>query len=328
MSARVRLTKRNALVILMVLSLAAAILGKGLTARLRQVVHVFTAPLGDGGMYVVTSLRSGSGEQAARNLSLAEIQRLIEENRRLREQLVEADRRIATEAQYRRDVAGDVQRIRSSFFPSGDIACELIPARVVAADSMPYGQMRVLNQGAASGARRGAVVVSRLLMTDRSKEMPPKLAVLTASAVVGKLAAAGAFTSELQLVTDRGFHMPGRILRRIDPNRPRRISVLAHGAAAVETLSERNNKPIPVPASGDGAGGMVVTGVPAYENVLPGDWLVTTDDDPYLRTEVRVGTVEKVTPDPDDQRLVRLRVRPFEDLASLRRVYILYWKPP
>jgi cell shape-determining protein MreC len=328
MSARVRLTKPNALLVLMVLSLAAAIFGKGLTARLRQVVHVFIAPLGDGGMYVVTSLRSGSGEQAARNLSLAEIQRLIDENRRLREQLAEADRRVAAEAQYRRDVVEDIQRIRSSFFPGGDIACELIPARVIGADSMPYGQMRVLNQGASAGARQGAVVVSRLLMTDRSKEMPPKLAVLTASAVVGQLSAAGAFTSQLQLVTDRGFHMPGRIIRRIDPNRPRQISVMAHGAAALETLNERNNKAIPVQARGDGAGGLTVGEVPAYENVLPGDWLVTTDDNPYLRTEVRIGTVLKVEPDPDDQRLVRLRVRPFEDLASLRRVYILYWKPP
>jgi cell shape-determining protein MreC len=321
-------TKQRVFIALMILSAVAAIFGRGLTSHLRHFAQLLIAPLGDGGMYVVTSLRSGGGDPELRRLSSADIQRMAEENRRLREQLVEMERRLAVQTHSARVTMEDIQRIRSALVPSDDTPCELIPARVVAADSLGYGQTRVLNRGRSQGAEPGAPVLSRLLMTDRSKDMPRGLAVLTASALVGRVVEEGPFTARMQLVTDRKFEIRGRIIRRIDPNDPRQIKVMTAGAAATEILTPANNRPIQVLARGDGGKGLIVRDVPEYEHVRPGDWLVTAGDDPYLRTEVRIGTVVQVRVDPDNQRFTNLRVRPFEDLDSLRRVYIVYWQGP
>ena len=327
MAGWLRYSKRRLFIALVVLSMAAAVFGRGLTSYLRQAAQIAIAPAGDLGMYVVTSLKAGAGDRQSRGLSSAEIHQIIEDNRQLRAQLIEeeeshrqAERRLAADLE-------NIQAIRRSFHPREDIPYELMPARVVAMDSLPYRQGRVVNVGTSGGVVRGAPAVSRLLMTDRSKEMPPRLAVLTASALVGRLESAGPFTARLQLVTDSNFAVRARVRRQIDPDHPRQVRVLLRGAAGIETLTERNNLPVGVLACGDGARGLTAD-APAHENVLPGDWLVTADDDPYLRTEIRIGVVTEVNARPDDPGSVTLRVRPFEDLASLRHVYILYWKPP
>jgi cell shape-determining protein MreC len=169
-------------------------------------------------------------------------------------------------------------------------------------------------------------VLARLLLTDRAKEMPPNLAVMSTSALVGRIESAGPFTARLLLLSDPSFTIRARILRRIDPARTRWVKVLTKGAAADEPLTEQNNAPVPVLAAGDGAGGLVADAT-TYANILPGDRLVTADDDPYLRREVRIGVVEEVVVRPENHQQVVVRVRPLEDLAALRDVYILYWKP-
>lgn len=323
-----KLSKRSTLTILLIVSVLTTVLGHSLADWVRSKAHMFITPLGDGGMYIVTSLKSSGNSRAARNLSTAEIERLVSENLQLRNQLVEADRRQVVESQQWRQKMEEVQALRlSSFVPKDDVPCELIPARVVAIDSMPYGQMRVTNRGGASGVRDGEPVLERLLMTDRSKELPGNLAVITSSALVGRITprGAGPFTSQLQLVTDSGFDIDCRVVRRIDPNRPRQIQVLSQGVAALEKLGPANNAPVPVTARGDGAGGMIVKNVGDGYNVQPGDWLMTQGDDPYLRTEVRIGTVVDVK--PADSHHVTLRVAPFADLGTLRDVYIVHWKP-
>ncbi len=323
-----KLSKRSTLTILLIVSVLTTVLGHSLADWVRTKAHMFIAPLGDGGMYIVTSLKSSGGARQANRLSTAEIERLAEENVQLRNQLVEADRRQGVEAEQWRRKLEEVQALRrSSFLPKDDVPCELIPARVVAIDSLPYGQMRVANRGAASGVRDGEPVLARLLMTDRSKELPGNLAVITSSALVGRITARGAgpFTSQLQLVTDSGFDLDGRIIRRIYPNHPRQIQVLSQGVAALEKLAPANNAPVPVTARGDGAGGMIIKNVGDYHSIQPGDWLMTQGDDPYLRTELRVGTVVDVK--PADSHHVTLRVVPFADLDALRDVYIVHWKP-
>ena len=327
MTAWFRYTKKRLLVALMVLSLLTAVFGQRLVSPLRSAVHMLIAPLGDAGMYMVTSLKAYSGSRDAAGLSTAEIRQLVQDNEQLRRQLDEMEWRLSQgEARHRQEIEA-IQGIRSSFGPHGDLPCELIPARVIAADSLPYSKGRLLNQGSYHGAAAGGPVLSRLLMTDCSKEMPPQLAVVTASALVGRLDWAGPFTSRVQLITDSNFALRGKIRRQLDPNRPRRILILRERAAADERLTKANNLPVPVLAVGDGQGYMVAEAAES-EKIEPGDWLTTADDDPYLRTEVRVGAVEEVRVKPDDRLHVRLRVRPFVDLSSLRNVFIVYWKPP
>ncbi len=311
--------------VLMALSMLTAVFGRGITSPLRHMALVLIAPLGDGGMYVVTSLKSGAAGDRP-ELSPAEVRRLQQENEDLRWQLAAMERQFARERAENQERLAAIQRFRASFVPGEDLPCELIPARVVAADALPYSQGRAVNRGTYSGAAAGAPVVSRLLVTDRSKEMPRKLAVVTASALVGCLESAGKFSARLQLVTDPGFRVQARVLRRIDPNVPRWVRVLKPGAAAEEPLTARNNVPVPVLAVGDGAGGLTAE-ASEQENILPGDWLVTSGDDEHLRTEVPIGVVEEVRVRPEDHRFVKVRVRPFEDLAALRDVFIVYWKP-
>jgi cell shape-determining protein MreC len=289
---------------------------------------MFVAPLGDGGMYIVTSLKSGGDLKAARRLSDTEVERVMAENQQLKGQLAEADRRAMVEAARWRQQMETLQGLKSSFVPrDANLPCELIPARVVAIDSLPYGQMRVINRGRASGAQEGEPVLSRLLMTDRSKELPGNLAVISSSALAGCITplGAGPFTSQIQLVTDSGFEINCRVVRQIDPNRPRQIQVLSQGAAAMEKLSPANNAPVIVSARGDGAGGMIVKDVGDYHNIQPGDWLMTNGDDPYLRTEIRIGTVTEVR--PSDSHHVTLRIAPAVNFAAMRDVYIVHWKP-
>ena len=327
MAAWFRYTKRRLLVALMVLSLATAVFGQRLVSPLRSAMHMLVAPLGDGGMYLVTSLKAYTGSREATGLSTAEIQKLQQGYEQVCDQLEEMEWRLAQEeARHRQELEG-IQRLRSSFQPRDDLPCELIPARVIAADSLPYSQGRVLNQGSYRGAAVGAPVLSRLLMTDRSKAMPPQLAVVTASALVGRLDWAGPFTARVQLLTDANFALRGVVRRQLDANHRRTIQILRKDAAGDVPLTKANNLPVPVLAVGDGRGSMIAE-AGKNENIEPGDWLLTSGNDPDLRGEIRVGTVEEVLPKPADPLKVRLRVRPFVDFSSLRDVFIVYWKPP
>jgi cell shape-determining protein MreC len=140
--------------------------------------------------------------------------------------------------------------------------------------------------------------------------------------LVGRIDEAGAYTARLQLLTDRGFQMAGRIRRNIDPARPRMVTVMEAGAAVVP-LTPENNKEIEVIARGDGSSGMVVEYVKAYHNVLAGDLLVTSGEEAILPTEINVGVVTEVRPDAKDPHRSTLVVRPHADLDSLREVFVV-----
>lgn len=303
-------------------SIALALFGRGVTGRMRSLAQMLIAPLGDGGMYVVSALKS---IDRGPTISPTEALALRHENEQLRLQLVEMEQRYAEQAGAHRHQLEQLQQIRSSaFVPRQDNPCELIHARVGAGDGLSYGNWRVLNRGGDGIAH--SPVLSRMLITDRSKGIPPNLAVITSSALVGRIASSGAFTSKIQLVTDRGFAIRGRIVRLIDPEKPRLIMSNKPGEAGMVVLTDFNNR-LEVLARGDGVSGLVIEDVPESERVLAGDWLVTSDDDLHLRTEVRIGVVEEVTVNPSDRRFTTVKVRPFADLSTLRDVYIVYWKP-
>jgi len=301
---------RQLVPLLIVVSVVMSLTGRGLASWLRNGVQPFLTPFGDAGMYLSAALRrkTASGE-----LSPLEARRLRQENQRL---LSAANYWRRESEECRKDLR-NVLNLRQRFGPDS-IDYEIIPARVVAEDSLPYGQTRELNVGTRHGAQVGSAVV----LTDRSKALPEDLPVVTTEALVGKLVDTGAFLSRMRLVTDREFKVSARIRRLVDPNRPREITVIKDNSAAREVLTDRNSTPLDVQAVGDGAEGLVIPHVKEIDNVLPGDLLVTAGGG-LLPVEMRIGRVTEVQRDTQYPHNVIVKVRPDADLSVLREVYVV-----
>ena len=304
-------SKQRTAALLIVAALIMSLMGRGFASRLRNAVQPFLSPFGGAGMYLTAALRRNAG---ARGLSSQEARQLREEVQRL----ISIANYWQRESESSRRHLDNVLKLRASYDPVIGVDYEIIPATVVAEDSLPYGQTRAVNAGKKDGVRTGSAVV----LTDRSKALPPELPVVATAELVGRLVDAGAFAARVQLVTDRDFKVSARIRRLVDPNRPREITVTTDGSAARELLTEQNSVPLDVQAVGDGADGMIVSHVPAIDNVLPGDLLVTAGDG-TLPVEIRIGRVAEVSPDPQHPHHVTVRVRPDAELSSLREVYIL-----
>lgn len=325
-----KISRRWVVAVLMIASGITALTGRGLSGWLRQRVSPALAPLGDGGMYLATSFKRLVRESTASGMSGAEAEALRDRYQELRGQLLTVSKELAGLVREREEMDRLYGRLRNKAF-----ACKLLPARVVGAESLPYGNSRVLNAGRSRGVEPGAVVTTRRLLTDRSKTLlippdlaalmvPPDLVALSKEVFVGKVTAAGPFTARLQLVTDAGFRLRASICRTIDPKQPRQITVEKGARRAVQTLTRDNNDSIPVEVRGQGADRMVASGVKAYHNIRPGDWLVTSGEAGFLPAEIRIGTVVSVAKAPESPGFVSLQIKPHTDLASLRKVYIVY----
>ena len=336
MRPKVRLTKRNVLLVLMGFAVVTSFAPPWVSQRLRGPMQLMMAPIGDGGMYLVRQVRLGGVGSSGKRLSQAEINSLAEENSKLQEVTRDLRMRLADEKRKLAAHERITYNIRSTYGPKTGLACELIPARVVAEGSLAYSQGRVVNAGRTQGATPGASVTTRRLLTDRSKAIAQRRSVLGGSklpsdalmqapaALVGRLIDASAFTAQVQLVTDRGFVLQAMVRRDPSVGYPRKIeSESAGGAASVVVLTPANEIPIPVLARGDGVDGMIVKDVPAKHNVLPGDKLYTSGRNAALPIEVLIGTVTKVTPYPQNQLFVTLQISPFAELGKLRDVYIV-----
>ena len=320
MKYRTRLSKQRGVIILLIASCVLSFLGSGLSDRLRQAAAPVLAPIGDGGMYIKTLLESQLASGTTGGLTAEEADKLRQRYRSVQDELrVVRGERDALMAQ-RQKVDSLYGRLRSTFL------CKLMPARVVGEGSLSYGQSRALNAGTRRGAQEGALVTTRTLLTDREKKLPSDLAVISQTAVVGRIVAAGPFTARMALVTDRGFVVHARIWRVLHRDKPREITAEAPGGGMAEApLTDANNRPIDVEARGDGVDALVCEeDVQAYHNILPGDLLVTSGRDAFLPAEIRIGEVRKVTRRAKHPGFVTLKITPAADLATLRDVYIVY----
>lgn len=321
MRLKVTFSRRTVLTILMAASVVTALLGRGFAGRVREVAAVALAPFGDGAMYAVTALEKRVGQIGERGLS-------IEEHRALREERDELARLAnywkSLAEQYRRQ-ARAAKNFRGLYGPQADLKCELVAARVVAMDALSYGQMLAISARGADRARPGALVTTRQIVTDRSKSLPPNLAVINATSLVGCLTdQTRAFTARVRLVTDRGFWIKARIRRRIHPDPKKRRTIRPLGQdAAEELLTEANNGPVDCTAFGDGARGMYIPDVPGLHNIRRGDWVVSFPDGAYSGIELFIGRVTKVTPKTDNQRYVTVNVAPAADLSTLYEVFVV-----
>lgn len=308
--------KQLVLAVLLAAAVILAFLGAGVSRHLRNTANYILAPFGEGGMYVATAFKAHSGKLGQRAISPKEALHLTEINVELMGRLKTVEAELARVIRTQVILRGLYGQI-----PYGQ--WELIPAQVIGSGSLPYGEVRALNVGENNRATAGAQVTTRRILTDRSKALPNSLATISSTALVGELTSTGAFTSELRLVTDRGFRTAAKILRMINPDNPRKITV-TKGANASERPLRSSDPPLDVWAQGNGRGVLIVRGVNAYDNVLPGDWLVTGGNDSALPGRIRIGKVVEVQDDPQQRGLfVNLRVKPHADLQSLREVFIV-----
>ena len=314
------------LAILMGCSVLSALFGRHVGDPLRSAIRYAIVPPGDGAMYLVTQFRERRRPEGPR-LTDEQARRLRQENEALRRQVygLAQDRYKL----WRR--ATIVERMRPRFGATPEFPYDLIAARVVAGESLPYGAARVLGAGEAQGAVAGAPVTTRGLRTDRSKALPEgsagviplpqNLMTVTSATLVGRISQAGEFTASLQLVTDVGFRINARIRRIINPLNPRTIVPPRGGSAII--LTPGNNRLIDVVAAGDGKKSLIVKDVADAHAVRPGDRLISRTAEYFLPAEISIGKIVAVRPDPDHVGFCKLLVKPHAELSALREVYIV-----
>ena len=222
----------------------------------------------------------------------------------------------------RREV--DLGRISKLLGRSNRFPWELIPARVVMADALPYSQSRLINLGSSRGVWPGAKVTERIVLTDRVKAiMPGNLGVITSSALIGQVVESTAYTARVRLVTDSGFKLNARIIRDVKLDRP----AIMPNNRTLSTDPAVIRRPVDVEIQGNGSDGMVIHNVKQkLHQIVPGDRVVTRDDDFFMPAQVPVGVVTKVR-NSDTPGFVTLEVAPAASLGMLRNVYVVLVLP-
>lgn len=317
------LSKGRVLAVLMTASGAAALLGPAAAGPARKLARLVIAPPGEGGMYAVTAVARHVDRAMQDTISQDEARRLRAENAYLRNVV---GGMVDELARTREEIAA-IQHIRNYLYGRTDeMPSELIRSRVVALDSLPYSNTRVVSTGHESDARPGNLVTTRELWTGRRAGLPKKLAVITASALVGRITESDTFTARLQLLTDRSFRIAVQVHRVVqDPERPRKITVTTDGGPdRAERLTPYHPNVRDIHAAGDGGHGMLIQRVDRRHEVRAGDVVLTRGDERAIGAPVPVGRVERVADDEEAPAMfVTLHVRPYANLASLRQVYII-----
>jgi cell shape-determining protein MreC len=226
-----------------------------------------------------------------------------------------------------------IQKTRNAYGASLK-KCELIPARVILGDALPYGQSQTLNQGTIHGVEEGMRVVD--VLTDRSKALPAGDRMraitgyspvsgkpLTGSVLVGWVEAAGSFTARVRLITDKRFASDAWLQRMIDPAKPRKVTMTTPDGPTETILTGRNNKLVRVKLSGDGERGLITDAIPKAHNIRPGDWLWTIGRSARLPVRLRIGVVLSVTQSAKNPNFVTTCVKPAAELGTLRDIFIV-----
>jgi cell shape-determining protein MreC len=338
-------TDRWVLMAMLLVSALALVSGGRALAPLRGMTRFVLIPPADAGLYVASSLRGRlGGEPLDGTLTPrdAEVLAMLGRGetgdityadlRRLRSVI---DARSAGVARYWKAKALAVEEdnrtlanFQNAFGPARGLNCELIPARVVLDDPLPYGQSRGVNVGSRGGARDGLPVTTRLIVFDRAKaiESARSLPVLADQALMGRLSQTGSFSARVMLVTDRSFQCEAQIMRVVhsDPTQRRQARVEENGEIRLARLSEENNDPIACLAEGSGTDRVIVNGVSADHTVKVGDKLEVRLAGTNQGTSVLVGEVVEVTDDPNlGAAFRRLTIAPAADLLAARHVLIL-----
>ena len=344
MAKRESKTDRWVLTAMVAVSLLVLVTGGRLARPVSNLVRFLLIPGADAGSYIAINLRDrlatgGTAELSERNgavlaaLARGELDGIS--NADLRAVGTIADAQMAA---YARDwkaralraekVNRDLANFTGTFGPASRLSVELIPARVVADDPLPYGQSRTVNVGSRQGAKDGLPVTTRLVVFNRGKavESAKPVSVVSEQAIVGRLQRTGSFSAQVTLVTDSSFRCEAQINRILKPgDDPRIVRVDRNGELTRERLTEGNNRPITkLIAEGNGRDKVIVNGVSAEHEVRVGDELVAQLEGVNLAQPLLIGTVVDVIDDPElGAAFDQLTVAPAVDLLSVRDVLLI-----
>jgi len=325
-----RLSKRRVLVAMLGAAIITSLLGSLVSDILRMPANCALAPVSDYVKASTSAFKSAMADREAPAMSASEAARLRGEVEQWKS---EAQARSWGEIhwwdKYRR-----VQNTRNAYGASLK-RCELIPARVILGEALPYGRSETVAKGTIHGVEKGMRVID--VLTDRSKALPAddRMRAITGfspaagkpiagSVLVGWVEAAGSFTARVRLVTDKRFKIAAFLQRRIDPYRPRKIIGKTPDGPTETILTRQNNKLIKVMLRGDGERGLVTTDdIPKDHNIRAGDWLWTIGRSAKLPIRLRIGEVVSVAPSAKKPNFVTMRAEPATELGSLRDIFIV-----
>jgi cell shape-determining protein MreC len=322
------ISKKTALVVMLVIASVMSLLGPGASDYLRMPAACALAPVSDFVKSSTSAFKSAMADREEPAISASEAVRLRKEVDYWRGQARRYDReRMHWWDKYRR-----IQNTQNAFGPSVK-RWEFIPARVIMSDLLPYGQSQTVSRGTIHGLEPGMRVVD--ILTDRSKALPTdeRMRVISGSAtykgkpivgcvLIGWVEATGSFTARVRLVTDKRFKVKAWLYRTIDPVKPRTITNITPDGPVEETLTRGNNKSIGVTLSGDGERGLVTGAVARDYNIRAGDWLWTANKSQILPERLRIGKVISVKP-AKNPNFVILHVAPAARLGALRDMFIV-----
>lgn len=293
----------------------------------RELLAPVLSPVGRVLTLVSLSVRRNATTRSGGPMDDEAARQWLQENEALARQLAEyvareQQRQTSAEYQYMLDQREQLeQAARWMQAMPKEFPCQLLPARVIAGAPTPFQRTRTLRPQQA-GATVGDLVTTRTVLTNRSTALPGTPAVLSATAVAGRIVSSGAWTAHMQLVTDHDFRINAFVQRVYDPKRPRMLEVGGPGAQPrVRPLNEKDG-PVPVNLSGCGDG-LLSAAVSEGHGIRPGDLVLTMGEDDRLPMAIVIGRVRSSEPDAASPRHVRLRVEPETQLATLEDVYIV-----
>ncbi len=185
----------------------------------------------------------------------------------------------------------------------------LVPARVVGDDPLAWRASRTLLAGTRRGVSHGEAVISDYFTVDAADPngIESGMAVLSSETLVGVIARVGAYTSQVQLLSDPQTRMSvtvGRVNNGVFTSANAAFWLVGRGRGRIE-IREVHHRYID-----DG-------------KIKIGDSVLTLPDDPVLPPSVSIGIVTAITPDEGNRLLYTLRVDPQVNPDDLRRVYVV-----
>ena len=185
----------------------------------------------------------------------------------------------------------------------------LIRARVVAGDSLPWRQSRLLDQGTLAGVAGGDAVVSGFFVdVGEEDNVLDGMTVLAGESLIGEVIDASTHTARVLLLTDPA-------------SRPRAVRLARPTPEGFEIV------PSQFVLRGAGGNTMMIDGVEHglidQAAIQVGDVVLTSTSDDRLPVPVVIGTITRVRREDDNAALYNLLVKPTVDARKLAHVYIV-----
>ncbi len=185
----------------------------------------------------------------------------------------------------------------------------LVRARVVAGDSLPWRESRLLDQGTLAGVKGGDAVVSAFFVdAGRDDNVLDGMTVLAGESLIGEVIGASTHTARVLLLTDPA-------------SEPRWVRLARSTPEGFEIV------PSEFMLRGAGGNHMEIDGVEygliRQATIQVGDVVLTSTSDDRLPVPLVIGTITRVRGEDDNPALYHLLVKPAIDARKLRHVYIV-----